>query len=385
MFKFLVALVCLASVSTGAQEIVDTIVDVTFEKKGLPPQKEVFERAIEKASNQYIDQLIGDAKAAKSQSVIKNRIIKNSGKYVMFIKAQSPTTTDQSIRYAVNMKISVKSLETLLLQEGLLYKTDGLPKLLPMIVFSDRVNSQSYAWWNPGEATGHLVDLAKQFHLGLRKELRSRGFFGLEPIGANSRFLLPAALQVESPATEDLLLLCEFYRAQVAARGQIVISPERTRSDVYRIEVRLAALHATNGRVIGEVIRTYLTEPGPFKQVVKAKLDSTIEKLAGDLATQILDAWKSGTFGASLLNVAVTGDLSYQQLAQFKKLLMDQVKDLKTLKERLFEPRRIVFETDSAVSSNELAAAIRGQNFPCFQVSVTDVRPDTVDLKVVPR
>lgn len=385
MKAVLLFLLLVAGAPVLSQEIVDTMVEVSFEKKGLVPQKEVFEKAIEKASNQYIDQLIGEARAAKSQSVIKNRIIKNSGKYVPFIKAQSPTVVGESIRYVVNMKVSVKNLETLLLQEGLLYKTDGPPKLLPMIVFSDRVNSQSFAWWNQSDVSSAMADLARQFHIGLRKELRGKGFFGLEPIAANFRYLIPPALQAENPATEDLLMLSDFFQAQVVVRGQITMSPERTRSDVYRIDVRLAALHATNGRVIGEVIRTYLTDPGPFQQVVKVKLDSVLEKMAGDLSTQILDAWKSGTFGASLLNVALSGDLSYQQLSQFKKLLLEQVKDLKTLKERLFEPRRVVFETDSAVSSADLATAIRGKNFPRFQVSVTDVRPDTVDLKVVPK
>ncbi|MGE0764776.1 MAG: hypothetical protein AB7N80_15995 [Bdellovibrionales bacterium] len=366
-----------------AQESLDTTVEVTFERnKGAVGQKEVFDRAIEKVSNQYIEQLIGEAKAAKNQGVIKNRIVKNSGKYILFIKANSPQAVAEILKYPVSLKISVKNLETLLLQEGLLYKADGPPKLLPMVTVLDRVNSQSYSWWNPGQNNAVMADLAKRFHLGLRRELRSRGFFGLEPIGGDYRQMLPTALHVENPATEDLLLLSEFYRAQVVARGQVIIAPERTRADVFKIEVRMSALHATNGRVIGEVIRTYNTEPGPFQQVVKAKLDETLEKLAGDLATQILEAWKSGTFGAALLNVAISGDLNYQQIAQFKKLLLGQVKDLKTLKERLFEPGRVTFETDSAANSEQLASSIRQKTFPRFQVSVSDVTSAGIELKV---
>jgi hypothetical protein len=367
----------------NAQDLVDVTVDVATEKKGLS-QKEVFDQAIEKVSHQRIEQLIGDAKAAKNSSLIKNRIIKNSGKYVMFIKAQNPVQAGNGLRYPVNLKISTKSLETLLLREGLLYKTDGPPKLLPMVSFVDRVNSQMFTWWNqpPQVQRGFLADLASHFHRGFRKELRAKGFFGLDPITGNYRQLLPAALQVENPSTEDLLLLTEFYRAQVVARGQVVVAPQRTRSDVYRIEVRLAALHATNGRVIGEVIRGYDSEPGPFNQVVKAKLDEVLEKLAGDLSTQILDAWKSGTFGASLLNLAVNGDLNYQQRAQFKKLLQEQIRDIKTLKERLFEPGRVVYEMDSAATSDQLADLLKQRNFPRFQVSVGDVRPEGVELRV---
>lgn len=366
-----------------AQDAVDTTVEVTFEKKGGVGQKEVFDRAIEKISRQYIEQLIGEAKANKNQGVIRNRIVKNSGKYVLFIKAQSPTAVGEALKYPVQMRVSVKNLEALLLQEGLLYKTDGPPKLLPMVTVLDRVNSQSFSWWSPvPQANGVLIDLTRRFHTGLRRELRGRGFFGLEPVGGDYRLMLPSAMQAENPATEDLLLFSEFYKAQVVARGQLIIAPERTRAEVYKIDVRISALHASNGRVIGEVIRTYNTEPGPFQQVVKAKLDETLEKMAGDLASQILEAWKSGTFGASLLNVAVSGDLNFQQMSQFKKLLLEQVKDLKTLKERLFEPGRVVFETDSAVNSEQLAASIKQKSFPRFQVAISKVDSGGVELKV---
>lgn len=372
------------SVSALAQDSLDVTVEVTAEKKGLG-QKDIFDRAIEKISVQHIEQLIGEAKASKNHSLIKNRILKNSGKYIAFIKAQNPVVVGDQYRYPVNLRLSVKSLETLLLQEGLLYKTDGPPKLLPMVNFIDRVNSQMFTWWNqaPQATRGFLPELARQFHRGLRRELRTKGFFGLDPVAGDYRQILPGALQVENPSTEDLLLLSEFYRAQVVVRGQVAVSPQRTRSDVYRMDLRLAALHATNGRVIGEVIRAYDSEPGPFNQVVKTKLDEVLEKLAGDLSAQILEAWKSGTFGAALLNLAVTGDLNYQQLSQFKRLLLDQVKDLKTLKERLFEPGRVVFETDSSANADQLGALIRQRTFPRFQVQVTNVRPEGVELKVI--
>lgn len=379
-----ISMVFVISLGAYAQDLVEATVDVVTEKKGLA-QKDVFDQAIERVSLQRIEQLIGDAKASKNSSLIKNRIIKNSGKYIMFIKSQNPVQTGGGLRYPVSIKLSMKSLETLLLREGLLYKADGPPKLLPMVTFIDRVNSQMFTWWNQPVQKGFLTDLASHFNRGLRKELRTKGFFGLDPITGNYRQLLPAALQVENPSTEDLLLLTEFYRAQVVARGQVVIAPQRTRSDVYRIEMRLAALHATNGRVIGEVIRAYDSEPGPFNQVVKAKLDEVLEKLASDLSSQILDAWKSGTFGAALLSLAVNGDLNYQQSAQFKKLLQEQVKDIKTLKERLFEPGRVVYEMDSAATSDQLAALLRQRSFPRFQVNVSNVRPEGVELRVMPQ
>ncbi len=385
-FMLLSGLIFTFSLQAIAQDVVDTVVDVDIERKVGGGQREVFERAITKVSDQFIAQLIGESKLARNQSVIKNRIVRNSGKYILFIKARSPVVLGDSLRYGVNMRVSLKNLEALLLQEGLLYKADGPPKVLPLVSFSDRVNSQSYSWWAQAPSTAPVLsDLARRFNLSLRTELRNKGFFGLEPVVSEYRLQLPAALMTENPGTEDLLQLSEFYRAQVVTKGQVIISSDRVRSDVFKIDVRLSALHASNGRVIGEVIRSYSTEPGPFQQVVKAKVDEVLDKLVGDLSIQILEAWKSGTFGAALLNVAVNGDLSYQQISQFKRLLLEQVKDLKTLKERRFEPGRVLFETDSSSGAVELADSIRGKNFPRFQVSVTNVESDSVELKVTPR
>lgn len=379
-------IVFIFSLQSYAQDVVDTVVEVEIERKVGGGQKEVFERAITKASDQFIGQLIGETKLARNQSVIKNRIVRNSGKYILFIKARAPVADGDTLRYGVNMRVSMKSLEAMLLQEGLLYKSDGPPKVLPVVSFSDRVNSQSYSWWAQAPSTSPvLADLARKFNVTLRSELRSKGFFGLEPVVSEYRLQLPQALMSENPGTEDLLLMSEYYRAQVVAKGQVVLSSDRVRSDVFKVDVRLSAIHASNGRIIGEVIRSYTTEPGPFQQVVKAKVDEVLDKLVGDLSVQILEAWKSGTFGASLLNVAVNGELSYQQLNQFKRLLLDQVKDLKTLKERRFEPGRVIFETDSSSGAVELADSIKGKSFPRFQVNVTNVESDSVELKVVPR
>lgn len=368
----------------NAQTPLETVLDVSFPRKGGVNQKEVFDKAIEKASLSSIEQIIGEQKAAKNLALIRGRIIRDSGKYIEFIKSENPTVVGDELRYPVRLRLSVKNLESLLLQEGLLYKSDGLPKLLPMITISDRVNSQSYSWWSQPvtSSLGVLPDLTKRVHLELRDGLRSRGFFGLEPVSAGLRSAIPASLQSENPGTDEMQLLCEYFQAQVIAKGQVIVSSERTRADVYKIEVKVVALHASNGRVIGEVIRTYNTEPGPFQQVVRAKLDEALDKLSSDLAMQILEAWKSGTFGASLLRVAVRGGLSYSQLFQFKKLLLEQVRDLKTLKERMFEPGQVIFETDSSASPDGLAASIRGKTFPRFQVTVSNVSSSGIDLRV---
>src|SRR5688572_25940299 len=127
MQKLMIIFAALVWGLAAQAQSIDTIVEITAPAGKSLGQKEVFDRAIEKVSNQFIEQLIGESKATKNQTLIKNRIVKNSGKYIVFIRAQNPVVGNEGTRYPVSMKISTKTLETLLLQEGLLYRTEGPP------------------------------------------------------------------------------------------------------------------------------------------------------------------------------------------------------------------------------------------------------------------
>lgn len=365
------------------QEVFEVSVVASSEKESSAAAKqEIFENAVESISVQYVKEIMGETKFEKNRDTVKNKIIKNSGKYVLFMKGGEPRKAGNRTEMDVTLKISLKSLEALLLNEGLLYKLEGLPKALPMISVIDRVNSKTYSWWNaPQDEKGFLVTQLDDFHVKIREQMRSRGFYALNPVFAPYQMLTPEVFHADSPPTEDYLFLGEFYQAQIVLRGYIMLRPAEA-SETYKLEVKIVAMHSGNGRIVGEVIRSYETETGNFQKVVKDKIAEVSEQVAQDLAVQLHDAWKSGTFGASLIHLAFIGDLDYQQLSQLKKLVLTQVKDVKTLKERYFAPGRVVFEVDSSVNSRQLAENFKAKSFPRFQMDVAEVRADGFDIRI---
>ena len=175
----------------------------------------------------------------------------------------------------------------------------------------------------------------------------------------------------------------DFFQSQILLKGQLVITKGRNRQDTYLMDVKLVASHSVNGRVIGEIVRTYETEAGSFHHSVQQRLDSVTEKISEDLAVQLFDAWKSGTFGATLIRLGVRGNLNYQELTQFRRLLGEKVKDIRNLKDRVYEPGQVVFEVDASGTSRQLADIVARTKFPRFKVDVVDVRPEGLDLRVV--
>lgn len=367
-------------------DVAELTIEATSKNFGNSARQEIFDNATEQAAMKYVLELIGEQKAEKYHSVIKNKIIKQSSKYVLYLKGGTPERTDQGTKMSVQLKININSLAALLRDEGLLYQMTGPPRVLPVINISDRVNSQAFSWWEGSGLSGStsIRDLTRDLHLQLRRSAREKGFFVLEPIEGQYKELIPEAFLTVNAATEDLLFLGEYFSAQMLFRGAISVSPRADRVDAYRIEVRLSAIHTSNARVVGEVIRSYDTDSGAYAQVVPQKLNEVFERVSNDLTVQVHETWKSGTFGASSIQLAVLGSLDYQQMVQFRSLLLSQFKDIRTLKERLFSPGKLVFEVDTETKTKALSEKFSKVNFAKFRVEVEDVQQDKLSIRVKP-
>lgn len=374
------------SSSAFTQEVLDlTIEGVSQAEDKNSARQEIFDKVIGEASLNYIRDLIGAQKLEKNRILIQNKVLKNSNKYVLFIKGTPLPSDGSGTKLNVSLKLSLKNLESLLLEEGLLYKTEGPPRVLPFVTFIDRTHSQTFTWWQDRAMfSSILTDVAAMFFRKLKESLSKSGFYCMDPMKAPVAQGWPPFLRLESMGFEESQIAAELMSAQMVIRGQLIIDTSKVRNDAYRLDWKLTALQAGNGRVIGEVIRTYETESGSFNHVVTKKVSEVTEKMAADLSTQLSEAWKSGTFGANLIRLSVRGPIDYQQLQTLKKSIQEQVKEVRTLKERLFEPGRIVFEIDATTNAQGLVQAFQGKKFAQFKVEVQELAGEGIQLKVSP-
>ncbi len=372
-------------VSARAQEVLD-IVHVS---KKPANDKDITrdaltQAAIEDVSLENIKLLIGAAKAERNKAVIQNKILKNSNKYILSIKSSNSERVGNEVQMAVELKISLKNLRTLLLEEGLLYQLEGPPKVLPLVAISDRVNSRQYGWWYQQKDKDYsfVAEIAEAFNKSLKDELSKIGFYGMSPLSSNFSGSVPEPYRIGNLQRADALFLGEFFKSSIVVRGEVLLRPKLNSDNIYLVDVRLEALHSSNGRVLGEVVRTFETAPGQFRAVAAKKFQEVGERIAADMSVQLSDAWKKGTFGSSLLRLTVRGSLAPRELDQFKKTILLQVRDIKSLRERFLQAGSTTYEIDSSTNTQQLAIAIRSAKLAPFNVEVNDVRPEALSIYV---
>lgn len=341
------------------QNLVERVVEGTSkEKNAVQARKEIIEKANEEIAKALVVEMIGEAKYNRNRTVINQKVVRNFNRFTPYVKnGELEQLPDGTYKLSTVARVNMNDLQALLLENGLLYETDGTPTAIPFVKMIDKVNGKSYTWWSERESSGDLLVIKQEkiFEELLKDAFYKKNFYLQRP--ASHRFfeLLPSAYQSENLRGEDLQTLAEKLGAQIVVMGDIQVMAHRERSDAFAMSVSLTALQASNNRVIAEVVREFETDAGNFETVVDRKFKQAVQSTCQDLAAQVLEAWQKGTIGASLYKVTIRGRLPAQLQESFKDQLKSKVREIKTVRERLISSDGIVFEVDSSVGPQEIA------------------------------
>lgn len=371
------------SVFAEAQEVIDLQVVGKVKISEKPATRDdLMQAAVEAASLDNIRLLIGAAKTDRNMKVIREKIIPNSNRYILSLQTGAITKKGTETVLPVEMKLSLKNLRAILLEEGLLYQIEGAPKVLPLVTFDDRVGSRQYAWWTPSRASENdLASLSLRLESLLKARLAKVNFLGITPQASKLAANVPQQFRNSNLQRGDAQVLGENLKNQVVIRGDVTGRAKPNSDTLYLIDFKLEALHSSNGRVIGEVVRTFETDAGGFRSVFARKYNEVVEKTVDELVTQIEEVWKSGSFGSTLLRLTVIGDLKPKEIEQLKRAIPLQVRDIKNVRERRIEARVTTFEIDATGVPQQLAQAIKAAKWAPFKVAVKEVLADGLVLE----
>jgi hypothetical protein len=339
--------------------------------------------ALNKGCLQVIGNLIGQVKLEKNLSVISSKILSQTGKFVQFYKASEPVTKGNQTVTSVTMKISVSSLRDLLAQQGLLYQSEGPATILPIIkIVEKKDNGRQYTWWSEEVTpkTQFLRDEEKSVIHLFDGAFRPKNFYVIDPVTAHYVQWLPADYRTENLSQEQLLWFGEFFRGQIVVTGDVTIEPG-TGEKTVKLSTRIVGYHTSNGRIVGEVARSFEVPYRDWDQGVHDVLHKAFSEITKDLSSQVSDESTRGTLGATVLRVTLRGNYNYQDLENFKKQVITKMGDVKAIRERLQERGLTSFELDYGGDVNALVKSLQANSFEGFKIAVQNSDNNEVNVR----
>jgi hypothetical protein len=376
----LLPLVCflLLSGPLQARELTDLSLEITTQSQGADAKQEAFDRATEEATHRLTEELLGPEKTARYWSQISPKLLKNSTRYVLFIKGSTPQTQADGTHLTVQMRLSPDALEALLRESGVF--AGGSVRLLPLISVSDGRGGH-YAWWT-GEDDDKNSSLAREYFKKIFQHLnahfKGKSVYVLDPSSASFRMSVPSSYRMENLRREDQSLLAEYLKADVVLSGRIDLVRPRSDSPEQRLSYGLRLWQVKNGRAVADANQSEKAASDAPK-LISSLLDQTDKKVFADLAGKLGEAIASGSLNLAVLRLAVEGDLTFQQQADLKRQIGD-IREIRGVRERLFEPSRVTFEVETQVSATDLAKAVQRTRFNGFRVGVAGVQDDSLVL-----
>ncbi|ASD63657.1 hypothetical protein [Bdellovibrio bacteriovorus] len=340
-------------------ELVDrTYSGVSKETNPQVAKRVIQDEAAQKVSEEIIQELIGNDRFLKNKTLIQNKIIRNSARYIPFTKPSALTQSADEFKMSVAMKVSLKDLKQMLQDNSLLNENEAVPVVLPLVSWQDRVEGRSYRWWLPLDKNpqGFLVKEGRLLEEALRGAFQKNNFYLIKPIEAGLAASVPADFQNEKVGGEDAQFFAQYFNAPVVVDGQVNLTKGERNN--FRIEIKLTALQVSNGRAIADVSRRFDTDGGSFENAIDKKLREVLEGTANDLAVQVMDAWQRGSVGTSVIRLTIHGRQPLPVLEGVKEKIRSQLTQVKNIRERLVSADSVSFEVDTSVPASELVGKL---------------------------
>ena len=356
--SFLVALPAMTQKINLVERVYET---QSKETNPVVAKAKMMTEATEKAAEDLIKEIIGEAKFSRNRALINEKIMKFSSRYIPYTKPGEITPLQpEGFKMTLTLKVSVDDLQKMLLENGLFYANDGTPIVLPFVRFTDKVSFKSFGWWSEPE-TPQKVFLQKEdrnFEDVLKTAFGRNSFYSLKPLVTKYYSFLPEAFHQENLRVEDLQTIAQKLGAQIILSGDVTISRSQERSEAFTIQMQLSAIQVVNGRVIAEVARQFETDLGGYETAVGKKLKEVNEQVAQDLSSQVLEAWQRVAIGASLYKLVIHGRLPLIQQEALKDIVKNKVREVKNIRERLISSDSMIYEVDSALGPKEFATKV---------------------------
>lgn len=375
-------LLCFAFDAQARFELVNSE-QVIAEADERKARRQAIDNATDAVTEQMIRKEIGEKRFNESKSKIEGEIKPLKNRFIPFFKIISSKQENENYRFEIEVKVSPADLRAVLQQKGLFATSEKTGITIPFIEFNNNLSGESYRWWSPVFAVSNdLSSLSLVFEKEMFQGFLDQGLFLLRPQAFNMVHLLPNYMRKTYLTQTEMVQLTTSKHGQLYLDGRVDLIASPLRENAFRVRVQVSCKQASNGKSVAEVVRSYDTAPGEQLNQITGKLRELAQETASEIASQVHDLWQRGALEAQVLQLAVTGDLSHQQLVRLKKNLSESLNLSGGLTERLFEPGRVTYEMDFQGGVEALRRKLTSARLEGFISQVVSSQADQVILDV---
>lgn len=354
---FGITIIALFSGSVHAT-VLDRSVEVTTKQKNAHlARRELNEKAVTKAIEDLVIEMIGEEKAKKNRGLIESKILRMATRLIPFSKQGQLEPTPDGFKMTVVLKVNQDGLEKALVQNNLFFESDVQPLFLPIVAWHDQTDANRWSWWQPGPSA-LLARLNATFEDLARATFLKKSFFVQRPQILSAREGLAAPTSATLNLSE-IQALAAARQTPFAITGEVQISDNPNRRGAFLVEMRFAVLQVARNRTLAQAARRLETEVGPKAVVVANRLKDALEQMTQDLAGQTLEAWQRGSTMSNPYRVTLLGAIPINVQEAFREGFKTKLREVKAIRERLITNQAVSFEIDALAGPKEMAPKAR--------------------------
>ncbi len=381
---FIILFISCSAFAQDSSDLISMTVEGTSQAENAPEAaREIMQSAMAKVAREQSLEILGEKKFQKNKGLIDRKIVAEAAKFIPISNSKSIVQApDKTFRGEVDLKISLSSLKKMIQATGLLVDSDEVAVVLPLITFRDSKNA--FSWWQNSrdESKKNLSDISQLFNQSFSDEMFKNSFYVLRPTPTFAQ-LIPDVFRVESLKKDDYKFLSNFYHANLVTKGEILFKTQSPTN--IELNLKVYVLQSSNDREIAEVTRTINIERANLPSVLKAKLQSVFADISKDLSTQVLETWQRGTLGSNSILISVKGLGTPKQVQEFKAELRKTLRDIRELKERVFEAGQVTFEMQYSANESTILDHLKTAKLENFDYRFLESNDKVIKTEAIPK
>lgn len=348
--------------------------------------QDAFRRAVEQA----LGTMVASETVVQNLQVIRDDILVKSQGYIQKYNIMNEGPENNLYGVTIQATVSEKPLKNDLAALGLLMSRVGKPRTLFMIAEQNIGEEIAVFWWSlwgrgGSEYKGQIVNMAAS-ETAMKEEFLAKGFRVVDTSAATGRFEISNAYHVADLTNEAVQAYGRSLGAEIVIKGKALAKegPRTPGSPVgsYLAEITASAIRVDNGQLLGSArgqgVARHVSQPVGGNEA----LSRAAKNVSSMLMEQITTAWTVETAESKVVQLTIRGLESLNDLKKFKELLKSHAKGVQSVMQRSFDGRVAILELDGKSTAEEVGHELAGQGFENFEVQVSAVTANTLDISV---